>query len=68
MKKYSNTDHVVYPSIWCEDPVDGLPSDPGGAPVLLLVIVVGVGGSQRLHLGLLTLTAKKQVDNFFRFF
>ncbi len=48
---------VVEPHPRGEDPVDGLPRDPRPAPVLVLVVVVRVGGAQRLHLRLLPFAA-----------
>ncbi len=65
---------VVEPHPRGEDPVDGLPRDPGPAPVLVLVVVVRVRGAQRLHLRLLPfaahhtlyiLTASNKTTTFF---
>ncbi len=55
---------VVEPHPRGEDPVDGLPRDPGPAPVLVLVVVVRVGGAQRLHLRLLPFAAHHKLYVF----
>ena len=52
---------VVQANAGREYPVHGLPSDPGPAPVLVLVVVVGVRGPKGLHLGLLPLTKQQNV-------
>ena len=41
---------VVQPSVRSKDPVDCIRVYPGVVPVLLLVIIVRIGGSQSLHL------------------
>ena len=52
---------VVQANAGREDPVHGLPGNPGPAPVLVLVVVVGVRGPKGLHLGLLPLTKQQNV-------
>ena len=46
---------VLNSAVWLENLINGVSSDPCVVAVLLLVIVVGVGGPQGLHLGPLPL-------------
>ena len=55
------TNPVVETTVGRKDPVHGLPRDPRPGSVLLLVVVVRVGGPQRLHLGLLPLTLQENM-------